>query len=227
MTTPLENWPWLLNLLTKPVKTPHNISRLEALSDGVFAFAATLMVVSLGLEESWLARDSRVLELITFGGSFFVLIALWVVHYNYFRRTAYVDYWIIAYNTVLLFVVLYYVFPLKSLINTWLGQEPITEEGLASLFLWYSLGFVLIFLCFSLMYRRASKKVKSVSRSLNFLFYSRHFAIYVAVAALSMGVAAMGIGVRYGLPGVLYVLLGPLCYLNSKYFDKKYPNILS
>ena len=134
---------------------PHKITRLEALSDGVFAFAATLMVVSLGLEESWLASDSRGLELIAFGGSFFVLIALWVVHYNYFRRTAYVDYRIITYNTILLFVVLYYVFPLKSLINTWLGQEPISEEGLADLFGWYGLGFLLIFLCFSLLFSGA------------------------------------------------------------------------
>lgn len=208
------------------MKFPHNISRLEALSDGVFAFAATLMVVSLGLEESWLARDSRVLELITFGGSFFVLIALWVVHYNYFRRAAYVDYWIIAYNTVLLFVVLYYVFPLKSLINTWLGQEPISEEGLASLFQWYGLGFLLIFLCFSLMYRRAYKKTKSFSRSLNLLFYSRHFAIYVGVSALSMGVATLGVGIRYGLPGFLYAILGPLCYWHSVRFEKIYPNSL-
>ena len=205
---------------------PHNISRLEALSDGVFAFAATLMVVSLGLEEPWLARESRVLELITFGGSFFVLIALWVVHYNYFRRAAYVDYGIIAYNTVLLFVVLYYVFPLKSLINTWLGQEPISEEGLASLFQWYGLGFLLIFLCFSLMYRRAYKKTKSISRSLNLLFYSRHFAIYVGVSALSIGVATQGIGIRYGVPGFLYAILGPLCYWHSVRFEKKYPNSL-
>ncbi|MEJ2584336.1 MAG: TMEM175 family protein [Robiginitalea sp.] len=208
------------------MKFPHNISRLEALSDGVFAFAATLLVVSLGLDESWLAKDSRVLELITFGGSFFVLIALWAVHYNYFRRAAYVDYWIIAYNTVLLFVVLYYVFPLKSLINTWLGQEPISVEGLASLFSWYGLGFLLIFLCFSLMYRRAYKKTKSMSRSLVLLFYSRHFAIYVGVAALSIGVATLGIGIRFGLPGILYVLLGPFCYWHSVQFEKTYPNSL-
>jgi len=32
------------------VKLPHNISRVEAFSDGVFAFAATLLVVSVGNE---------------------------------------------------------------------------------------------------------------------------------------------------------------------------------
>ena len=105
---------------------PQNIMRVEALRDGVLAFAVTLMVVSLGLEEPWL------------------------------------------------------------------GQEPISGEGLASLFRWYGLGFLLILLCFSLMYHRARKKTKSVSGSLNLLFYSRHFVIYVGVSALSIGLAILG-----------------------------------
>jgi uncharacterized membrane protein len=208
------------------MKFLHNISRLEALSDGVFAFAATLMVVSLDLNESWLTLQNKWVSLITFGASFFILIALWSVHYNYFRRAAYVDYWIIAYNTVLLFMVLYYIFPLKSLINSWLGAEKITEEGLGNLFGWYSLGFMFIFGCFSLMYRRAYKKVKSVTESITLLFYSRHFAIYVLVAALSAGLATLGIGLRFGLPGFIYSLLGPLCYLHAKRFEKKYPNMI-
>ncbi len=209
------------------MKMPHNIGRLEALSDGVFAFAATLMVVSLDLNESWLDMADKGLNLITFAVSFFVLMALWVVHYNYFRRSGgYVDYVIITFNSLLLFVILYYVFPLKSLINSWLGKERITMEGLADLFQWYSLGFLLIFLCFSLMYRRAYKKSKSLSQSVNLLFYSWHFAIYVALAALSILVAHLGIGVRYGLPGFMYVLLGPLCYWHAARFQKKYPNML-
>jgi uncharacterized membrane protein len=34
------------------MKYLHNISRIEAFSDAVFAFAATLLVVSVGYEES-------------------------------------------------------------------------------------------------------------------------------------------------------------------------------
>ena len=207
------------------MKLPHNIGRLEALSDGVFAFAATLMVVSLDLNESWLDLPDKGLNLISFAVSFFVLIGLWVVHYNYFRRSGgYVDYVIIAFNTLLLFVVLYYVFPLKSLINSWLGKERITMEGLADLFQWYSLGFLLIFLCISLMYRRASKKTKNISRALNLLFYSRHFAIYALLSAVSILIAFLGIGIQYGLPGFIYILLGPLCYYHALHFNKKYPN---
>ena len=204
------------------MKYAHNISRLEALSDGVFAFAATLLVVNLDLDGNWLDLQGKGVNLITFAVSFFVLIAFWWVHYNYFRRTGYIDNWIIALNAVLLFVVLYYVFPLKSLAETWLGQHAITREGLASLFQWYGLGFLLIFLCFSLMYRRAYRKSRSVGSGLTALFYSRHFAIFVGVASLSVVLAFLQAGINFGLPGFIYVLLGPFCYWHSSWFNRTY-----
>ena len=204
------------------MKYAHNSSRLEALSDGVFAFAATLLVVNLDLEGNWLDLQGKGVNLITFALSFFVLIAFWWVHYNYFRRTGYIDNWIIALNAVLLFVVLYYVFPLKSLAETWLGKQAITRDGLASLFQWYGLGFLLIFLCFSLMYRRAYRKSRSVESGLTALFYSRHFAIFVGVASLSVVLAFLQAGITFGLPGFIYVLLGPFCYWHSSWFEKTY-----
>lgn len=65
--------------------------------------------------------------------------------------------WILSLNSILLFMILYYVFPLKSLVNSLLGKEITTLESLASLFQLYSMGFVLIFLCLALMYLRAFK----------------------------------------------------------------------
>ncbi|MEL6305407.1 MAG: TMEM175 family protein, partial [Bacteroidota bacterium] len=93
------------------MKLPHNISRVEAFSDGVFAFAATLLVVSVGNETGDSALQINWLAFLSFAVSFFVLVALWYTHYNFFRRTNYMDNWIIALNAVLLFVVLYYIFP--------------------------------------------------------------------------------------------------------------------
>ena len=112
------------------MKFPHNISRIEAFSDGVFAFAATLMVISLGTGESYYELKNNLLGFISFGVSFFVLVAIWMLHYNFFRRNNYVDTWIITLNTILLFVVLYFVFPLKSLTNTWVNQQNMSKEDL-------------------------------------------------------------------------------------------------
>ncbi|MEM8763310.1 MAG: TMEM175 family protein [Bacteroidota bacterium] len=205
------------------MKLPHNISRVEAFSDGVFAFAATLLVVSVGNETGDSALQINWLAFLSFAVSFFVLVALWYTHYNFFRRTNYMDNWIIALNAVLLFVVLYYIFPLKSLINTWTGSIAITLENFSSLFQLYSLGFFFIFLCLALMYFRAFQK-SGEPKNFDLLFFSRHFGIYVLVSLLSIVLAKTQIGLRFASPGIVYTLLGPLCYIHGVHFKKKYFN---
>lgn len=204
------------------MKFPHNIGRIEAFSDAMFAFAATLLVVSLGTDTSDSIIDIDLKSFAGFAISFFVLLTFWYLHYNFFRRTNYMDNWLIAINAILLFVVLYYVFPLKSLINSWFTTEGMTMEKLASLFELYGLGFSLIFLCLSLMYFRAYQKSKDLENSLNLLFYARHFAVFVSVGIISIITAYLQLGMSYGLPGILYCLLGPFCSLHSYFFYKKY-----
>ncbi len=207
------------------MKFPHNTNRLEAFSDGVFAFAATLMVVGFDWDGEFRVLEAQGTSFIAFAASFFVLVAFWWVHYNYFRRSGHVDHLIIAINTILLFVILYYVFPLKSLVNSWLGQQRITMEGLSNLFRMYSLGFALIFLCFAGMYFRSFKKIRAIEPALICLFYSRHFTIYVLVAVLSMVLSTFRLGVGIGLPGFIYGLLGPLCYWHGQWFKRKYKDV--
>jgi len=207
------------------MKLKHNISRIEAFSDAVFAVAATLMVVSFDMNDNSILHESNATSFITFGISFFVLIGFWWVHYNFFRRTDYMDNWIIALNALLLFVTIYYVFPLKSLINSWFGNEILNIEGFVLLFELYSLGFALIFTCFSLMYYRAYKKTRQLENSIELLFYSRHFGLYVFIAVTSMLLAKFQIGLRYALPGLIYSLLGPLCYFHGVTFRRKFKTI--
>lgn len=203
------------------MKFLHNISRIEAFSDAVFAFAATLLVVSVGYEESSSVIKVDWTAFIGFGISFFVLVAMWWLHYNFFRRTDYMDNWLIALNSILLFVVLYYVFPLKSLVNSWLGSQRISWEDLAILFELYSFGFLLIFICFSLMYLRAYQKTRRTKKDLDLLFYARHFGVFVIVSLISVILAKLNLGVKFGLPGFIYAMLGPLCYWHGVQFNSK------
>ena len=209
------------------MKLLHNINRIEAFSDGVFAFAATLMVVNfdldsnLGFDKSWGAG------FLSFAVSFFVLVALWWLHYNFFRRNNYVDGWIIAINAILLFVALYYVFPLKTMVQSWMGEGSVKSfQDLSRLFTLYGIGFLLIFACYTLMYFRAYKKSKSAQNALLLYFYARHFTIFVFVAIISIAFAVLNVGMKIGFPGWIYGLIGPLCFWHSRWFDKKYPNIL-
>ena len=73
------------------MKFLHSKNRLESVSDGVFAFAATLMVVTIGNNATITSFQDELPNLISFAVSFFVMMAIWKVHYNYFRRTDFID----------------------------------------------------------------------------------------------------------------------------------------
>lgn len=204
------------------MKLPHNLSRIEAFSDAVFAFAATLMVVNFDMGNDLNITRSTATGFLSFFVSFFVLVALWWVHYNFFRRTNYMDAVLISLNSILLFVVLYYVFPLKNMVQSWMGQGVRTKEDLSNLFVMYGIGFLLIFLCFSLMYYRAYKKSHNVTTATTLFFYARHFTIFVFVGSLSVVLAYLEIGIKFGFPGFIYGIIGPLCFWHSSRFTKKF-----
>lgn len=201
----------------------HSTSRIEALSDGVFAFAATLMVVDLGSSTELISFKKELPNFISFAASFFVMMALWKVHYNFFRRTRYVDNWIITLNMVFLFTVLFYIFPVKSLLDTMLHQAKMSFDDLSNLFQIYSLGFSMMFGSFSLLYYRAYKKDKEIDNPYRLLFYTRHFLIFVIVGVISALMARLSVGINVGAPGFIYAMLGLFCYVHSVQFRKKHP----
>ncbi|MFK8058970.1 MAG: TMEM175 family protein [Polaribacter sp.] len=203
------------------MKFLHSKDRLEALSDGVFAFAATLMVVNIGTNTSITSFEDELPNFISFAVSFFVMMAIWKVHYNFFRRTNHIDNWIIALNMILLFTVLFYIFPVRSLLITGFGEERISIDDFSNIFQLYSIGFSLIFLSVFLMYLRAYKKDIENTKNLKLLFYARHFFIFIIVGIVSFLLARLQLGLKFGVPGFVYAFLGPLCYFHSKQFHKK------
>lgn len=204
------------------MKFLHSKNRLESVSDAVFAFAATLMVVNIGANTTFTSFKEELPNFISFAVSFFVMMAIWKVHYNFFRRTNYIDNWVIALNMVLLFTVLFYIFPIRSLLNTGVGGEKISLDEFSNIFQLYSIGFALIFLSLYLMYLRAFKKDRENDKNLKLLFYARHFFIFIIIGIISFLLAKFQIGLRYGIPGFVYLFLGPLCYLHSVKFHKKH-----
>lgn len=200
-------------------------SRLEGISDAVFAFAATLLVVSLEVPSSFELLKAQLSGFLSFGISFFALILIWKVHYNFFRRTDYVDNWVIAFNMFLLFVVLYFVYPLKFLANLPFMGKPISVDDFSTLFQLYSLGFSLMFLCITLMYGRAGFKTTEAASRNKLIFYMRHFGIFVFMGIVSILLATFKIGLIFALPGIIYAMLGPLCWYHGVKFpyEEKQP----
>lgn len=205
----------------------HSKGRITALSDGIFAFAATLMVVDIGTTIDIKNIGGQLPLFISFGVAFFVMMLLWKVHYNFFQRTKYVDNWIIAANILLLFTILFYLFPLKTLINSITQQIGMTANDLSQLFIIYGGGFVLIFASYSFLYWRAFKRDIENNNRLQLKFFYSHFLIFVVIGIVSVILSVFQIGINFGFPGFVYALLGPLCFFKGAIFRKKHPNVFT
>ena len=89
------------------------ITRLEAFCDVVFGFALTLLVVSLEVPRNYAELMAAMRGFVPFAVCFAQLVMIWRAHYIFSRRYGLEDRYIVFLNVVLLFVVLFYVYPLK------------------------------------------------------------------------------------------------------------------
>ena len=145
----------------------HDISRLEAFSDAVFAFALTLLVVSLEVPKSYGELIRMMSGFPAFACCFTVLVAIWYEHNLFFRRYGLQDGYTVFLNSVLLFVVMFYVYPLKFMFESgfghfmaWTGQgvHPMSFAQLSRASAIYGLGFIAVFVMFGLLYLHAYRK---------------------------------------------------------------------
>jgi uncharacterized membrane protein len=92
-----------------------NKSRVEAFSDGVFAFAITLLVVTIAQPENYrqLAHDlaRRWPSLAAYVVSFAVIGIMWLNHHSVFSHFSHVDRGLVYFNLLLLMTVAFLPFP--------------------------------------------------------------------------------------------------------------------
>jgi hypothetical protein len=93
----------------------HEIVRIEGLSDAVFAFAVTLLIVSLEVPRTFAELRETLAGFLPFAISFAMLFQIWYAQFLWFRRYGLQDAVTATLNAVLLFVVLFYVYPLRFL----------------------------------------------------------------------------------------------------------------
>src|SRR3712207_1452027 len=148
-----------------------DVSRLEGFSDAVFAFAVTLLVVSLEVPQTFDELLVAMRGFFAFAVCFALLFSVWHDHYKFFRRYGLRDAFTVYLNAVLLFIVLFYVYPLKFLFTMLVDQllgfdetvrlpngslaEAIVPAQWPLLMVIYGAGFVAVQLVFVLLYLRA------------------------------------------------------------------------
>ena len=104
---------------------PHHrreVSRVEGFSDAVFAFAITLLVVSLEVPKTFHELMAVMRGFLSFAICFALLFQVWWRHFNFFRRYSLEDAATIALTGAVLFVVLFYVYPLKFVFKLVMDQ---------------------------------------------------------------------------------------------------------
>jgi uncharacterized membrane protein len=203
----------------------HESTRIEAFSDAMFAFAATLLVVSLEVPRDFNELLANLNGFIPFALSFAALYFIWIAHTNVFRRYALGDTYTIVLNGILLFTVLFYVYPLKfmatAIVANFTGNAAavIHAEQLPTLFMVYGLGWTLVFLMIALLYRHAYASRPELNidalSAYDAQTHSRHYLAFAAVGVISILLAWLGIGVKFGVPGFIYALVGPIAAYNG------------
>ena len=211
-----------------------DVFRIEGLSDAVFAFAVTLLVVSLEVPLTFHELLLSMRGFVGFAFGFALLILIWYNQFKFFRRYGLQNAYIIVLNAVLLFVVLFFVYPLKFLfsllvrlifegsINVTLPDGTIAsaigEGQMSTLMVIYSSGYVIIFLVFVLLHLHVYRRRESLALTPLELFDTRSTLyenlINVMVGLSSILLVSLGGDKMAGWSGLVYFMLGPAITTN-------------
>ncbi len=203
------------------------ISRMEGLSDGVFAVTLTLLAFSLNTPKTFYELWLTIKEIPAFLVCFFILMRLWRYHFLFFRRYGLDDALTSFLNSALLFFVLCCAYPLKFLV-TFIWKLILREdvqfmfsvpEGVAQEFglffqragmlYFFGFGVLCVFAVLALMLWRAFAlrerlQLDKLERFLTIASLRSHL-ITLCVAVISLVVLASG--AQPGIAGVVYFAL--------------------
>lgn len=192
-----------------------HMSRIDGFSDVVFGFALTLIVVSLEVPHTFHELLDMLKGFIPFSICFYFLIQIWYVHYRFFRRYGLEDIRTIVYNSMLLFVVLMFVYPLKFLFTIATihpaNTSDLTAHEARLLFLVYGLGYAAVWAIFALMHHHAMARRQHLELTVLEMVDTRQTIAMclcqVAVGLLSIAVAFLVPSGKIGFTGMTYMLL--------------------
>ena len=195
----------------------------------MFAFAVTLLVVALEVPHTFGELWEKMHGFFAFAISFAMLFQVWYTQHTFFRRYGLQDGITVVLNGLLLFLVLFYMYPLKFLftllMNEMFGGGGVVrladgssvpmianaaEAGMMMII--YGIGFGAIFTVFVLMYVHALRKKTELGLTEEEVFDCRgslwENGLMVFVALLSLLV--LGVTGSPGMASLSYVLIGVL-----------------
>jgi uncharacterized membrane protein len=218
------------------------VSRLEALSDAVFGFAITLLVVSLEVPQTYAQLADAMRGFVAFAASFALLFKVWYHQYRFFRRYGLEDTPTVVLNGVLLFVVVFFVYPLKFVftlcVNELMGRRDVllpdgrhvpvftSADQPSQMMLIFGLGYIAVFGLFALMHVHAYRRREALELDASERFETagnvREELLNVCIGALSITAALLAPGrSAAALGGLTYMLVGPVMTANGYFTGRR------
>lgn len=206
----------------------HEVTRIEGLTDGVFAFAVTLLVATLEVPHTYAELIHAMRGFLAFAICFAVLFHIWFLHFRFSRRFALQDMTTHILTGVLLFVVLFYVYPLKFLFGLLSDQVfgyasaglNVSQAGV--LLVIYGVGFAAVYGVFLLLNLHALRRREYLELDEVEILATREVvwscvgSIVVAVASIATALVGP---VKYA--GWVYFLIGVVQTVNGTYFGRR------
>jgi uncharacterized membrane protein len=199
----------------------HEPTRLETFSDAVFAFAVTLVIVSLEVPKTFDELFETMKGFLAFGACFAILFLIWNSQNIFFRRFGLTDVRTTVLNGILLFVVLIYTYPLKFLATVIFSSNVYLDHGqrfamiqdmdVPTLMYVYDTGFILIYLLFAIMYKHAKNNAAKLELT-PFETFETATQLYANLVSVSIGLTAIlltyFLPMKYkGASGYVYFLM--------------------
>jgi uncharacterized membrane protein len=165
------------------------VYRVETLSDAVFAFSVSLLIVSLEVPGNFAELKAVMNNFLPFFATVALIFFFWYLQNEYFRNYGLNDGVVIFLNLALLAPILFYAFPLKflfTLLFSWItginyfsgshsyGESVLTQEEFPELIFLFSIGYVAIWLVFFLLYHHAYKRKRMLDLSPQETYYLFH-----------------------------------------------------
>ncbi|MEE4246617.1 MAG: TMEM175 family protein [Kangiellaceae bacterium] len=213
-----------------------NMSRLETFVAAAFAFAVTMLIISVDDVPSNFQEFLIAVKLVpSFAASFTVIVWIWASHANWCKRYGLEDGISVTLSCSLVFIVLVYIFPLRLMMQ---GLFAVLTDGylpsemsynsaaeVRLMFAFYAVGFVALALNFFALYHYAYAKQKQLGLSSVELFITntdRLNWILIAVVSLFSLSLAISLPAQYiGWAGYSYFLLFPVLFGFNIAQDKK------